>query len=167
MFLHTGDNPDILCFMSDYWLVSFINDGLEFKVRLLESVASAPISIHPVARLPSGPVQSPDAIDRHKVRLCRDHIPEPSAFVVLLLKNTVFFKWDSWWWPDDWKQQEYKYSQWRGDKGPRAPNHGSVDWLQSRESGWVDHRFVCFERFSFNLGSSPFVIFNDGVSLIR
>ena len=92
MFLHTGDNPDILCFMSDYWFVSFINDGLEFKVRLLESVDSAPISIHPVARLPSGPVQSPDATDGHKVRLCRDHTPEPSAFVVLLLKNTEFFQ---------------------------------------------------------------------------
>ena len=61
-------------------------------MRLLESVDSAPISIHPVARLPSGPVQLPDATDGHKVRLCRDHTPEPSAFVVLLLKNTEFFQ---------------------------------------------------------------------------
>ena len=134
---------------------------------MLESVESAPICIQPVARLPSGPVQPPDATDGQKVRSWRDHTPEPPAAVVLLPKNTEFSNGDSWWWPDDWKQQEYKYSQWRGDKVPRAPDHGSVDWLQSRESGWVDHRFVCFERFSFILGSSPFVIFSDGVPLIR
>ncbi len=44
------------------------NQGLPVsKVRLLERVDSAPIIIHPVARLPSGPVQSPDATDGHKV----------------------------------------------------------------------------------------------------
>lgn len=44
------------------------NGGLPVSnVRLLESVDSAPISIHPVARLPSGPVQLPDATDGQKV----------------------------------------------------------------------------------------------------
>ena len=157
------------------------NRGLPVsKVRLLESVDSAPICIHPVARLPSGPVQPPDATDRQKVRLCRDHTPEPPASVVLLPKNTEFSNGDSWWWPDDWKQQKYKHSQCRGEKVPRAPNHGSVDCWQSREFGWLsnrrdglgDHRFNCFvfvakhlpsswivfHRFSFILGISSFVL---------
>ena len=68
---------------------------------MLESVDSAPISIHPVARLLSGPVQAPDATDGQKVRSCRDHTPEPPESVVLLPKNTEFSNGDSWWWPDD------------------------------------------------------------------
>ena len=110
-------------------------------MRLFESVDSAPISIHPVARLPSGPVQPPDATDGQKVRSWRDHTPQPPAVVVLLPKNTEVSNGDSWWWPDDWKQQEYKHAQWRGDKGPRAPNHGSVDWWPSRDSGCFSNRW--------------------------
>ena len=60
------------------------NRGLPVrKVRLRESADSAPICIHPVARLPSGPVQPPDATDGQKVRSWRDHTPEPPAAVVL------------------------------------------------------------------------------------
>lgn len=63
---------------------------------MLESVESAPINIHPVAPLSSGPVQPPDATDGQKARLCRDHIPELSASVVLLPRNTEFSNGDSW-----------------------------------------------------------------------
>ena len=136
MILHTGDNHDSLCFVSDYWFVSFINDGLEFNVRLLESVDSAPISIHPVARLPSGPVQPPDATDGLVARSWRDHTPVPPAAVVPPPKNDDVSNVDSWWWSDDWKQPQYKHHQWGGDQGPRAPNHGFVDWWSSRDSGW-------------------------------
>ena len=60
------------------------NPGLPLsKVRLLERVDSAPIMIHPVARLPSWPVQLPDGTDCQKVRSWRDHTPEPPAAVVL------------------------------------------------------------------------------------
>ena len=89
------------------------------EVRLLGRFDSAPIIIHPVARLPSGPVQLPDATDCQKVRSWRDHTPEPPAPVVLLPKNTEFSKDNSWWWPDDWKQKEYKHSQWREDRSTK------------------------------------------------
>ena len=136
-------------------------------MRLLERVDSASTSTHLVARLPSGPVSRLMPLTGIRCDCVVITPLSPPRLWCYYLRTPSFFKWDSWWWRDDWKQQEYKYSQWRGDKVPRAPNHGSVDWLQSRESGWVEHRFVCFERFSFIVGSSPFVIFSDGVSLIR
>ena len=116
------------------------NQGLLVsKVRLLERVDSAPIIIHPVARLPSGPVQLPDATDYQKWRSWRDHTPEPPAPVVLRPKDIEFSKGNSWWRPDDWKTIGYKHSQWREDRGPQAPHHGCVDWWQSRESGWLSN----------------------------